>query len=436
MKRFYLHERDGIFYAEIVNPETQRKSPAKSTGARTKDDATLVVAEWLRSGIPTGRGGGARDAAAVFSIESTLAAIRGADLTAADATKIVDTLKARGLLLSAVVAGGPGSELTAAFFKRFWDYEKSPYVREKLAHGQTISKGHCKHSLARISTHWLPVFGARRLGELTRADLKAFATSLGSPEKALAAATRNRVLVAGTTALRWAFENDLIPADPTVGVATFTGTALARGILDPDEACALFALPWRDDRARLASLIAATTGLRSGEIRALALADVGEVVLEVRHAWSGTDGLKTPKNGEGRRVPLLPSLRDELRTLAAASPHGPGGFIFYGPSKDAPMGESVLLDGLRGALEALGVDWQARNINFHSWRHFYASRMSDHIDSRKLMRATGHKTASVFEAYAAHGLSSDLVEVGNAAAVVFANLERKAKGSPAKRKLG
>jgi hypothetical protein len=54
MRRYYLHTRNGIFYAELVTPEG-RKLAARSTGTTTEDEALLVVAEWLKNGVPSGR---------------------------------------------------------------------------------------------------------------------------------------------------------------------------------------------------------------------------------------------------------------------------------------------------------------------------------------------------------------------------------------------
>lgn len=56
MRRYYLHTRhNGIFYTELVDPQTGVKLTARSTGTKNRDEALLIIAEWLKSGIPTGR---------------------------------------------------------------------------------------------------------------------------------------------------------------------------------------------------------------------------------------------------------------------------------------------------------------------------------------------------------------------------------------------
>ena len=437
MRRFYLHKRAGIYYAELINQSTGRKLPAKSTGEREKDEARDIVREWLRTGVPSSPTRKPRPAEEVFTLASILSGIRSANLTPTDAEKIAEAMKTRGLLLSYTTPGGQGAELFNDFLKRFWSFENSPYVAEKLAHGQRMTREHCQHSLSRARVHWFPAFDGRRLAELTKGDIKAFSVSLADTVPALAPATRNLVLLAGTAPLRWAFENGLISSDITSGLVTFSGEAKTRGVPTPEEARDLFALGWADERARIGSLVAATTGLRLGEIRALRGEDIGELVLHVRHAWTDEDGLKTPKNGETRRVPLLPSVRAELLALMGKNPNGRDGFIFWAPLDDTrPCAYHTLADGFKLALVNLRAGpnpteeerkeaeefWTSRAITFHSWRHYYAARMADKLEARTLMLATGHKTRAVFDHYADHALESDLTEAGDVAAEVFGNL--------------
>jgi len=66
--------------------------------------------------------------------------------------------------------------------------------------------------------------------------------------------------------------------------------------------------------------------------------------------------------------------------------------------------------------------WKKRNVVFHSWRHFYAARMTDKLEARKVMLATGHKTESVFKGYSDHALDSDLNDVAVTTEEVFSKL--------------
>jgi integrase len=113
----------------------------------------------------------------------------------------------------------------------------------------------------------------------------------------------------------------LIPGDPSSGLTRFSGESTLRDILTKKETELLFRVKWQDRRAYIGCLLAATSGLRSGEIRAIRQGDIGELILDVSHSWSDFEGLKTPKNGEPRRVPLLPEIRGLLLELLAENPY-------------------------------------------------------------------------------------------------------------------
>jgi integrase len=441
MRRYYLHTRhNGMFYAELVDPQTGAKLTARSTGTKDRDEALLVIAKWLEAGIPTGKARKPRSLETAAGLETMLKTIRRAELNSDDALRIVQALRDRGLIDIAAVKSGKGSVLFTEFLEGFWDFNSSPYVREKKAHGHAIGRHHCYDMMTCIHAFYGNYFQGRTLNSITRQDLKAFSLFLtekrerpegykGRFSEKLSLSYVNKIMIAGTTALSWAFREGHIPADPTDGLMRFSGTPEKRGTLTPMEAQVLFAARWKDKRAYTASLLACTTGMRSGEVLALRQEDIGSRILNVRHSWSAYDGLKAPKNGEARKVPLLPEVRAKLLEIARDNPYGPQGFIFYGSTADKPMDGSILLDGLYDALAGIGIDAAARGIVFHSWRHYYAARMADRMTADQVSRVTGHKSRAVFDAYSDHITEENLEEVGRVGAEVFGNLLQFRKGA-------
>ena len=272
MRRYYLHTRHkGVFYAELVDPQTGAKLTARSTGTRDRDEALLIIAEWLKSGIPTGKVRKPRPLEAAAGIENIFRAIRKTDLNSDDALRIVQSLKDRGLIDVAAVKSGKGSVLFTEFLETFWDYEASPYVREKRAHKQSIGKRHCYEMMSRIHTYYMAYFAGRALNSITRQDLKDFSLSLtekrekpegykGKFAEKLSGSYINKIMVAGTTALSWAYREGMIPQDVTAGLVRFSDVPEKRGVLSPLESQDLFAHTWRDKRAYVASLLSCTTG--------------------------------------------------------------------------------------------------------------------------------------------------------------------------------
>ncbi|MDR2663854.1 MAG: tyrosine-type recombinase/integrase [Treponema sp.] len=425
MRRYYLHTRHGIYYAELVTPEG-RKLTARSTGKNTEDEALLVVAEWLKNGVPTGRKRRPRPADVVMGLDGILRALRITDLNDDDAIRIVNALKDRGL--AGVPGAGKGSVLFTEFLEEFWNYAVSPYVREKLAHGHSIGKRHCYECMNRVRQHYVPAFQGRSLGSITRRDLKEFSLTL--KDKGLSASSINQILLCGTTPLSRAFREGLIPLDPTAGLIRFSGKAKKRGVLTPREAEAVFNVPWQDKRSYAGNLLSITTGMRSGEVLAVRRSDIGDRVLSVRHSWGILDGLKSPKNGEERKVPLFPEVRSVLMELLRENPHDTEDpFVFYGLLEDKPMDSKLLLEGLKEACSRAGIDAVSRGIVFHSHRHYYAARMTDRMTADQITRITGHKSHAVFEEYADHVTSENLEEVGAVGAEVFRNVLRFRKGA-------
>jgi len=125
----------------------------------------------------------------------------------------------------------------------------------------------------------------------------------------LATSTINLALLACCTPLKWAFNEKIIPANPVTGLTKFSITNKERGVLTEEEGCEVFAVDWKDKRAFVASLVAATTGARQGECLALRRSDIGDDRLHIAHNYSKLDGLKCPKNGYKRFAPLLPVVR-------------------------------------------------------------------------------------------------------------------------------
>jgi integrase len=203
----------------------------------------------------------------------------------------------------------------------------------------------------------------------------------------------------------------------------FSGTPEKRGVLTPEEAAKVFKADWKDKRAYAGNLLSLTTGLRAGEVLAIRKSDIEDRILNIRHSYSAMEGLKSPKNGETRRVPLLPEVRAELMELLSKNPHKVDEpYIFYGLLPDKPMDIKILIKGLKDACKTAGIDAPARGIVFHSWRHFYSARMADKAAAEEIMRVTGHKDKAVFDDYADHVEVENLRKMEKVTRKVMANI--------------
>jgi integrase len=462
MRQFYLHPRNGIIYVQFVDQKAKKCLPALSTKKTNRDEALIVVYDWLKNGVPKRESKTARQVDEEMTVAQILRGLKNSELTNGDVSKIEKILQDQGLITLIVQKNSLGSQLFTDFLEKFWDYDRSPYVEERKSHKINITRAYLAIFHGLVKNYWLDYFKGYAIEEITRKKLTDFSNHISASHSHLSSQTLRQILKAGKIALRWAYANEYISIDPTKYMVPYSSQQKNRGVLSPNEAAELFSLKWESEMGFLINIVAMSTGLRVGEILALRLEDIGGKYLSVTRSYSNTDGFKSTKTEEPRVVPIIPSIRDALRKMGEGNPYGDG-LVFYGNKPNTPMSRfaahkflnSMLIklrlgnkmaefapspgdsrdvkkakrEGKEKAVEEAKKYWKERNVVFHSWRHFYAARMVDRIAPRKVMLATGHKTEAVFKGYADHGLEDDLAEVATTTAEVFGGLLPRAIAS-------
>lgn len=147
----------------------------------------------------------------------------------------------------------------------------------------------------------------------------------------------------------------------------------------------------------------AMTGMRLGEIRALRREDIKDGYLEVLHSFDRTVGIKETKAGKVRHVPIPPGLRDDLLHWAPVN-----GFIFSLDGGQTPVNSDYMIDNLYYRMDDLGMDYRLRRLCFHSWRHFFNTRLIANGVQGEVTRAiVGHQSEDMTEIYL-HLKASDM----------------------------
>jgi integrase len=407
---FSVFRRAGRRFYSVAfkNEATGEYLPAISTKQETETAAIETAFRWLRDGIP-------RQGEAVPVKKYTLRDMATeTDITVADCEFICKELQRRGLLKSFVMAETRAAVSFTEYLLNFWDYDNSPYVREKLRKNHGIHRRYCNMQKRAVEVYWQPLFSGRVLGEISKKDIEALIDTLDAA--GLSPQRKNYITKAGTIALKWAFNKEMIDRDVTQGITWFSGKCNERQILTPELTAGLFRVQWADRRARLACMLAALAGMRAGEIQGLRVQDIGRDCLYVRHSWNCIDGLKTTKTNEARTVELpFPGIIQELINLAKDNPHGAGleSFVFWAdrvPGK--PVEQCVLVRGLRAALENLGMSKKAAaGYCVHGLRHTYTAYLRDKINDKLLQSQTGHKTAAMLDHYSNHRKAGDRLAI-------------------------
>ena len=148
-----------------------------------------------------------------------------------------------------------------------------------------------------------------------------------------------------------------------------------------------------------------SSGLRSGELRALR---VGEVdldagVIRVRAGWDDVEGEIEPKSRSGERVvPIIADLRPMLLAhLMATGRRGKPGALVFGRGDADPFLRSTPRARARKAWTTAGLE----PITMHEARHSYASMMvAAGVDPGEVMRRMGHSTIAIDLDRYTHGL--------------------------------
>jgi integrase len=188
----------------------------------------------------------------------------------------------------------------------------------------TYAKVHCKHATHRLYTqvvedHLTPTLGAKRLDEITRADVRSLIAAKIDAE--LSKATVRNIIAPMRQMLSHAVDDGLIPSNPAVRLARFSKETSAK-------ANAKKIVPYTTEEVRLLLakalernhelhtflLTAVMTGMRLGELLGLQWDDIDTIgkCIHVKRAVSRRR-IETPKNHLQRRIDLSDELMRVLR---------------------------------------------------------------------------------------------------------------------------
>ena len=204
----------------------------------------------------------------------------------------------------------------------FWDFDNSSYVKLKnKTKKNSIGRDHCLNMLGTFKRNFMPrINPSLKLSGITQNDIEAVIISLIDEGK-ISAATINNVILSVQKPLNEAFAREMIKTNPMQNIHMLQRDQKDRGIPTKAEVEAVLEYLRKEGFAGrismkiyLAVALAATTGMRQGEIRALRKEAIefvendleyeDQAIITVRENYAKTDGFKSTKGKRVRHVPV------------------------------------------------------------------------------------------------------------------------------------
>lgn len=287
------------------------------------------------------------------------------------------------------------------YTKDWFEYDKCPYIQSLLIRGKTFSKSNAIQFRSRLLKSLIPFFGNLYLTDIQSKHVELWIIEL--KKKNLSNTTINMYIADLRKILNYAFSKGDIDKQPLSGFKLLKNNSAKRTTLTPTEVKRLFNKEkksdiWVKDVYYIINYLACNTGMRIGELLALKYENVKKDHILVKYNFDRIYGLKTTKSGKSRIVPIS---NDTYNLIFKLKKESSSDFVFCNKSK--PFTHNNILKHLKIALGNIGISDQerkTRNITFHSWRHYFNTKLIKEGVPLPIVQAIiGHSSNAMTENY-------------------------------------
>jgi integrase len=281
----------------------------------------------------------------------------------------------------------------------WWIWDKCGYI--KSCRG-AIGRMHADQQRWYLTTYILPYFQAMKLENIGPSDVEAWIAKLQRDGRS--ANMINHCLRTLNTMFNEAERLEHVTRNPARTVRRLREPKKEIKLLTVEEVGKLFADEnyatfWSSHIVHYTlNLMAASTGLRMGELQALTVDNCYPDHIHVVGSWTrhyGVVGDSEQKRHE-RYVPLPSVTAAKLQQLCNKMG---GGWVFT-VNRTEPVNHSTIAQFFRRTMERAGIDAKGRGLSFHSWRHWFNTTMRSHgVDGSKLRGLTGHQSEQMTDRY-------------------------------------
>jgi len=286
-----------------------------------------------------------------------------------------------------------GNITFGAYARRFFLWETCPHVARLQDEGKSITKRYVREQRFNLVNHMLTSeLHDIPMMHIRRAHIIDFRSRLRS--KGLAAATVNKIMSGLKVIFNEAEFRQDIPLNPATGVGKIKGRGKSIDIFSPEELSLLFPKDifsvWRSRAAYTCFFLAASTGMRKGEILALTWSHIAfdAMVIRVNQAWKDTNELGLPKWEKERFVIISQKLLQCLLTHREYSPRTAADDLVFCYPDGSRFGGTWWLKNFHSALKKSGIDTAGRVLHPHCLRHTLATLMRASGENPEKIRAS------------------------------------------------
>ena len=288
----------------------------------------------------------------------------------------------------------------------FWNWETCPVIQDKIRRGGHYSAMNARSNAKMTDKHIIPYFKKALIEAITPRQVEDWILRL-PVEHRLSNKSCNNILTIFRQILDAAVADGIIERNPAKVVKPLIKDGKRKGCFTIQQIRQLFSKEWDHRYAYIACYLASRTGMRMGEVQALTRGQIHDGYIEVNASWADLEGRKSTKSGWGRIVPVDPQTMNLLREVM---PPGEDDLLFT-LSGTRPMCNNAINVALKAAMDAAGIDHKTERLTFHSFRHFFNTRLkAAEVDGEKVRAVLGHESIEMTEHYL-HLTAEDLESI-------------------------
>lgn len=290
------------------------------------------------------------------------------------------------------------------YAKDFFIWDTCKWIKRQEARGKAVSLPMAKMRRGQLQNYLLPQFGNKRLADINPVEIENWLLDLP-----LANNTKNHIIGTLGIILKEAERENIIQYSPVTKVDSLAKNYKRRDIFSIDELNKLFPGDlinlikiWRTEEWAVLFLIAATTGLRRGEVCAVEWRQIvwAKNGILIDQAVKADGKIGKTKSGQHRAVLISDKVKEILSHWYSVTPFNKSSdLVFYGADARTPISAATVSKQLKPALVKAGIVRGNRNLVVHSFRHTYNTYARKILPGKLLRQLVGHQSEGMTNRY-------------------------------------